>query len=298
MRPEGSTELARAFETQRPKLLRLGYRMLGSKAAAEDVVQDAWLKWASVDFSSVHEPAAFLTRIVSRLCLDELKSARVRREQYVGTWLPEPIIEEPEPAIDGDELTLSLMVALERLSPLERAAFLLHDVFGQPLDEVAATLGREPAAVRQLASRARRHVQEAKPRYPVGRGEGERIAWAFFSAANTGDLATLRRILADDVVINSDGGGKVLAFPNPIIGKGRVVRLYDSLFRKYGAGFVQMIESVWIDGLPGYISREGKQTLQTTAFEIEGGRITSIYITRNPDKLSEIRYRIQQKAQG
>jgi RNA polymerase sigma-70 factor (ECF subfamily) len=294
MLPEGSTELARLFEAQRPRLLRLGYRMLGSKAAADDVVQDAWLKWAAVDLPAVHEPAAFLTTIVSRLCLDELKSARVRREQYVGTWLPEPIIEEADSAIDGDELTLALMVALERLSPLERAAFLLHDVFGQALDEVAATLHREPAAVRQLASRARLHVQQAKPRFPVGRDEGERIAGAFFSAANTGNIATLGKILADDVVIHSDGGGKVLAFPNPIIGKGHVVRLYGSLFRKYGAGFVQMVQPVWIDGLPGYISREGKQMLQTTAFEIENGRVISIYITRNPDKLIEVYSHLQQ----
>jgi RNA polymerase sigma-70 factor (ECF subfamily) len=293
MRPESSPELERVFEAQRPRLLRLGYRMLGSKAAADDIVQDAWLKWARVDLTAVHDPAAFLTRVVSRLCLDELKSARVRRERYVGTWLPEPVIEEPEPTIDGDELTLTLMVALERLSPLERAAFLLHDVFGQELDEVAETLNREPAAVRQLASRARRHVQEAKPRFPVDRDEGERIAGAFFSAANTGDLTALRRILADDVVIHSDGGGKVLAFPKPIFGKGHVVRLYDSLFRKYGAGFVQMVEPVWIDGLPGYISCERQQLLQTTAFEIESGRITSIYITRNPDKLLEIYSRIQ-----
>jgi RNA polymerase sigma factor (sigma-70 family) len=293
MQPEGSTELASIFEAQRPRLLRLAYRMLGSRAAAEDVVQDAWLRWAGVDLSSVHEPPAFLTRIVSRLCLDELKSARVRREQYVGTWLPEPIIEEPEPAIDGDELTLSLMVALERLSPLERAAFLLHDVFGQPLDEVAVTLNREPVSVRQLASRARRHVQQAKPRYPVERGEGERIAGAFFAAANTGDLTTLRQILADDVVIHSDGGGKVLAFPNPIVGIDHIVRLYGSLFQKYGAGFVQMIEPVWIDGLPGYISYEGKNMLQTTAFNIEDGRITSIYITRNPEKLQAVYSRLQ-----
>lgn len=296
MRPEGSTELTLIFEAQRPRLLRFAYRMLGSKAAAEDAVQDAWLRCAGVDLSLVREPAAFLTRIVSRLCLDELKSARVRREQYVGTWLPEPIIEATESAIDDDQLTLNLMVALERLSPLERAAFLLHDVFGQSLNEVAITLNREPVSVRQLASRARRHVQQAKPRYPVDRDEGERIAGAFFAAANTGDLTTLGQILADDVIIHSDGGGKVLAFPNPIAGKSHIIRLYGSLFQKYGAGFVQMIEPVWIDGLPGYISCEGKNMLQTTAFNIENGRITSIYITRNPDKLREVYSRIQQGA--
>ncbi len=282
-RPDAATDV---FEAQRPRLVRLAYRMLGSLAEAEDVVQDAWLRWRRVDHA-VDEPAAFLSRIVTRLCLDVMKSARSRREAYFGAWLPEPLLgaadaesEEPE-----DDLSLTLMLALERLSPLERAAFLLHDVFGVALGEVAATLGREPAAVRQLAARARRHVQAARPRYPVAREEADRIAAAFFAATQSGDVDTLRAILSETVVLQSDGGGKVLAFRNPILGLEKVLRLYRGLRRKGLPQEARLIRPVWIDGLPGYATLERGALLQTTAFAIEDGRITNIYITRNPDKL-------------
>ena len=287
-------EAADDFEAHRSRLVRLAYRMLGSRAAAEDVVQDAWLRWSQVDKASVREAGAFLSRIVTHLCLDEMKSARARREHYVGSWLPEPILEPEEPEVDADELTMTLMLALERLSPLERAAFLLHDVFGQPLNEIATTLGRDAPSVRQLASRARKHVQEARPRYPVDRAEGDRIAQAFFTAAHNGDMTTLQSLLAEGVVVQSDGGGKVFAFINPIEGRERVLRMYDGLVRKYGAGWTEMVEPVWIDGLPGYISREGGSLLQTTALDIENGQIQGIYITRNPDKLTAVRRRLSE----
>jgi RNA polymerase sigma factor (sigma-70 family) len=279
----GEKPMLDVFEAHRPRLVRLAYRMLGSLAEAEDVVQDAWLRWRKVDHD-VDAPGAFLSRIVTRLCLDVMKSARVRRETYVGAWLPEPLLgttdDEPE-----DDLTLTLMLALERLSPLERAAFLLHDVFGVGLDEVAATLGREAPAVRQLAVRARKHVQAARPRYKVEREEGDRIAQAFFAAAQNGDIDGLRTMLAGDVVVHSDGGGKVHAFRNPILGLERVLRLYRGLSRKGVTKSAVMIRPVWIDGLPGYASAERGVVLQTTAFAIEDGRIVNIYITRNPDKL-------------
>lgn len=283
-----------AFEAHRSRLVRLGYRMLGSRAAAEDVVQEAWLRWSSVDQTEVRDAGAFLSRVVTRLCLVEMKSARVRREHYVGSWLPEPILEPIEDEADADELTLTLMLALERLSPLERAAFLLHDVFGQPLNEIAATLGRDAAAVRQLATRARKHVQEARPRFPVEREEGDRIAQAFFSAAHNGDVAVLSTLLAEGVVIQSDGGGKVFAFIRPIEGRERVLRLYEEMYRKHGPNWTEMVEPVWIDGLPGYISRERGLILQTTALHIEDGKILAIYITRNPDKLAQVRQRLQE----
>lgn len=276
-----------AFEAQRPRLLRLAYRMLGSMAEAEDLVQEAWLRWRRVDRAEVQEPAAFLTRIVTRLCLDTMKSARSRREEYVGSWLPEPVLEPQEEEMQADELTLTLMLALERLSPLERAAFLLHDVFGVPLDEVAATLAREPAGVRQLAVRARRHVRDAKPRFPVAREEGDRIAQAFFRASRSGDLAALRGLLSEQVVIRSDGGGKVPAFRNPIVGLARVLRLFAGLRRKFAPDPAGWMRPQWIDGLPGYVSWE-RGILQTTALEIEEGRIAAIYITRNPDKLAHV----------
>lgn len=275
------------FEAHRLRLVRVAYRMLGSLDEAEDIVQDAWVRWQRVDWNEVREPSAFLTRTVTRLCLDTMKSARARRETYVGNWLPEPIFEPKVEEYPGDEVTLALMLALERLSPLERAAFLLHDVFGIALDEVATTLQRDAGAVRQLAVRARKHVQDARPRYPVEREEGERIAQAFFTASQSGDTDTLRAMLAEDVVLQSDGGGKVLAFLKPISGLDRILRLYAGLSRKVGSAPATLLTTIWIDGLPGFVSEE-RGLLQTTSLAIDGGRIVDIYITRNPEKLSRI----------
>ncbi|WP_134682408.1 sigma-70 family RNA polymerase sigma factor [Paracoccus ravus] len=272
------------FEAQRPRLLRLAYRMLGSHAEAEDVVQDAFLCWHKA--TAVENPAAWLTRIVSRLCLDQMKSARARRETYPGTWLPEPLIEPEDDALRPDNLTLSLMMALERLSPLERAAFLLHDVFGQPLDEVAATIERSPTATRQLASRARAHVQIDRPRYEVSRVSGHELARAFFEACRSGDPARLGMMLAKDASLHADGGGKVHSYPNVIVGADNLVRLFASLARKFG-GRMDFLQATTIDGLPGFVS-EVDGVLQTTALEVIENKITAIYITRNPDKLAGI----------
>lgn len=272
------------FETQRPRLLRLAYRMLGSRAEAEDIVQEAWIRWQATRHEDIAEPAAWLTRVASRLCLDQMKSARSRRETYPGTWLPEPLIEEEDDALRPDNLTLTLMLALERLSPLERAAFLLHDVFGQPLEEVARTIDRTPAAARQLASRARAHVRVDQPRYDVPRDTAEELTRAFFEACRTGDAGALAAMLADTATLHSDGGGKRFAYPNVITGADRLVRLFLGLSRKLGAQ-MEYLEPVTIDGLPGFISRlDGPP--QTTALEIVDGRIAAIYITRNPDKLA------------
>ncbi len=279
------------FEAQRPRLLRLGYRMLGSLAEAEDVVQDAWLRWSRVE-GSVDQPAAYLTRIVTRLCLDLMRSAKARREVYVGSWLPDPLVGSTDgPGGDeetSDDITLTLMLALERLSPLERAAFLLHDVFDVPLGEVAGALDRDAAAVRQLASRARKHVRDAKPRYRVDEAEAERITKAFFVAARDGDVTALRGLLAEDVVLTSDGGGRVLAFFNPIRGLAKLLRLYAGLKRKHDFS-PKLLRFALIDGLPGYVSIDRGEKLQTTAFDIRDGRIQAIYVTRNPDKLRHVR---------
>ena len=197
MAPASSQDAAAVFDPLRQRLVRVAYRMLGSVADAEDVLQDAFLRWLDVDRNAVREPEAFLRRVVTRLCLDRLKSARRGRETYVGPWLPEPVVELAEDEID--DVTLPLLMALERLSPLERAAFLLHDVFGLGFEEVAATIGREPAACRQLASRARDHVRADRPRYPVPRERGLEIAQAFFAASRDGDMERLRALLAADV---------------------------------------------------------------------------------------------------
>lgn len=275
------------FEAQRPRLLRLAYRMTGSFAEAEDVVQEAWLRWQKA--GDVAVPSAYLTRIVTRLCLDQMKSARVRRETYVGAWLPEPLMGTIDPHEEdlADDLTLTLMLALERLSPLERAAFLLHDVFDVPLGDVAVTLDRDAAAVRQLAARARRHVKEERPRFPMEQGEVDRIAQAFFAAARDGDAAALSSMLAHDVIVHSDGGGRVLAFLNVIRGIDKVLRLFAGLARKH-VHPPALLRAVMIDGLPGYVSIDRGQVLQTTALDVEDGLIKGIYIMRNPDKLRHV----------
>jgi RNA polymerase sigma-70 factor (ECF subfamily) len=284
--PASAARLA-AFEGQRPRLLRLGYRMLGSLAESEDIVQEAWLRWSRVE-EAVDAPSAYLTRIVTRLCLDQMKSARARRETYYGTWLPEPLMEASAPEAElADDMTLTLMLALERLSPLERAAFLLHDVFGVALADVPHALDRDAGAVRQLAVRARRHVQSDRPRYRVEQGEADRIARAFFTASRDGDAAALSSMLAHDVIVHSDGGGRVPAFRNIIHGIDRVLRLYAGLARKQSHR-PDLIRTMQIDGLPGYASIDRGQLLQTTALERRDGKITAIYIMRNPDKLRHV----------
>ncbi len=275
------------FTLERKRLLRLSYRMLGSIAEAEDVVQDAWLRWERVE-EEVRTPTAYLTRIVTRLCLDRMKSARARREIYVGPWLPEPLVEpaDGQEAV-ADDVTVTLMLALERLSPLERAAFLLHDVFDVALTEVAVVLDREPAAVRQLASRARKNVQKARSRYSIGAAEADGIARAFFAASRDGDVAALSALLARDVEIHSDGGGKVLAFRDVIRGLDRALRLFVSAQRKAAAPPI-LLRTANVDGLPGYVSLDPNGVLQTTALGIRDGKIFSIYIVKNPDKLAHV----------
>ncbi|MDB5657858.1 MAG: polymerase, sigma-24 subunit, subfamily [Cypionkella sp.] len=278
MPPDRSIE---AFEAQRSRLMRLGYRMLGSRHEAEDVVQEAFLRWHRSDHAAVLEPAAWLTRVVSRLCLDQMKSARTRREAYPGTWLPEPLIEPEDYAMRPDNLTLTLMMALERLSPLERAAFLLHDVFGQPMEEVANIIDRTPTATRQLASRARAHVRLDRPRQDIPRDRAETLARAFFDACESGNAAALGAMLAQDVAVHSDGGGKVQSYKT-IRGCDQTQRMFLGVARKFGPS--EFLGLVTIDGLPGFVCRLGG-VLQTTALEFDGERIANIYITRNPDKL-------------
>lgn len=285
MPSEPSTDAAESFDPLRPKLVRVAYRMLGSLAEAEDVVQDAFLRWADVDRSVVLVPEAFLRRLVMRLSLDVLKSARRQRESYVGPWLPEPIVEEAD---EVEDVTLPLLMALERLSPLERAAFLLHDVFGAGFDEVAETIGRDSAACRQLATRARLHVRAERPRFQVSKERGLELAEAFFSASRGGDLSTLRSLLAEDVTIHSDGGGKRPAALAPVVGIDEVMRVHTGLARAFAKSGSRMVRYGIINGLPGFVTVEANETLQTTALEIVDGKITGIYIVRNPDKLRHL----------
>jgi len=279
-------DLAAFFTARRPRLQRIAYRMLGSVAEAEDVVQDAWLRWHGAERSAVQEPEAFLVTTVTRLCLDVLKSSRIRREHYTGPWLPEPVV-NPDDAED-DDITLPLMLAMERLSPLERAAFLLHDVFDLDFDAVAEAIAREPPACRQLASRARAHLAQARPRFPVPHAQQQEIAAAFFAASRSGDVAALTRLLAQDVVFYGDGGGKRHAAVNPIFGQAKVLRLLLADKVKTVWDTSQLLRAGSINGLPGRITRESDALLQTMALEIDNGRITAIYVMRNPDKLGHL----------
>lgn len=285
---EGATiDPATAFRPLRSRLVGIAYRMLGSVADAEDIVQDAYARWHATDRSEIRDPAAYLARVVTHLCLDHLKSARVRRESYVGPWLPAPLIETPEGG-DTEDVSLVLMLALERLSPLERAAFLLHDVFGLSFDEIAGTLGREASACRQLATRARRHVREARPRYVLKSDEGLRIADAFFEASRTGDTDALRQLLAEDVVAYTDGGGRRPAALNPILGRDRVARMFLGLARKSAYQKPPLLHCGLVNALPGFVTVERGGVLQTTTLLIENASIAGIYIVRNPDKLRHL----------
>jgi len=284
MQTGAQEDAAASFDPLRPRLVRVAYRMLGSVADAEDVVQEAFIRWMAVDWAEVREPEAYLRRTVTRLCLDQLRSARVQRETYVGPWLPDPIIEEEE----EEDVTLPLMLALERLSPLERAAFLLHDVFGVGFEEVAGTIGRDVAATRQLAARARDHVREARPRFKVEQKRGLEIANAFFAASRTGDMTALGAMLAKDVSMHSDGGGKRNAALGVVAGFRRVLHLskvLSVLFRKHGS---QLVRAAFVNGLPGFVTLEADGELQTTALEIEDGKVVAIYVMRNPDKLKHL----------
>lgn len=282
--PRQADDAAGSFAPQRAMLMRVAYRMLGSIADAEDVVQEAFIRWHATDRSAVKEPGAFLRRTVTRLCLDQLKSARRQRETYVGSWLPEPVMEEDE----QEDVTLPLMLALERLSPLERAAFLLHDVFGLGFDEVAQIIQRDQAACRQLAVRARAHVREARPRFEIDRQTGKEIAEAFFAASRSGDMKALGAMLAADVSVHSDGGGKRPAALEPIIGFEAVMEVHRNLVNLFKNGGSKLVRAGLINGLPGFISLEADGQIQTTTLDIEDGRVTAIYIVRNPDKLKHL----------
>jgi len=280
----GSEDAAAYFEPLRPKLMRVAYRMLGSVADAEDMVQEAFIRWIKVDRSEVREPEAFLRRAVVRLCLDQLKSARLQRETYVGPWLPDPLVEEEE----DQDVTLPLMLALERLSPLERAAFLLHDVFGLGFEEVAETIQRDPATCRQLAGRARTHVREARPRFQVEKQRGLALAEAFFAASRSGDMKALGAMLAADVSLHADGGGKRPAATEPIFGIDAVMKVHEYLAARFRKNGSKLVRAGFVNGLPGFITLEADGELSTTALAIEDGKVAAIYVVGNPDKLRHL----------
>lgn len=280
-----------AFEAQRPRLTRLAYRMLGSVAEAEDVVQDAWLRWTRTE-EEVLDPAGWLVRVTSRICIDRMRSAKAQREAYRGPWLPEPLIEELniDPVERAEDVSVAFLLALERLSPLERAVFLLHDVFDEDYGSVAETLGRNEAAVRQLAARARAHVRDNRPRFTVSQEDAAKLAAAFMMAASQGDMAALSAVLAEDAVMVSDGGGKRKASLRPLVGREDIMRLMEGLaWRNEGEEVWPLsFRAVRINGYPGIVM-EREDGPMTLAFQPgEDGKLAAIYLVRNPDKLGHV----------
>jgi RNA polymerase sigma-70 factor, ECF subfamily len=279
-----SGDAAAGFGPLRPKLMRVAYRMLGSVSDAEDMVQETFIRWMKVDRSEVREPEAFLRRTVTRLCLDQLKSVRRTRETYIGPWLPDPVVEEDE----VEDVTLPLMLVLERLSPLERAAFLLHDVFGLGFEEVAAAIERDVVACRQLAARARCHILDARPRFNVEKQRGIALAEAFFNASRSGDMKALGAMLAADISLHADGGGKRPAARKPIFGFDAVMKVHEVLAALFRENASKLVRTCFVNGLPGFITLEADGEISTTALEIEDGKVAAIYVMRNPDKLKHL----------
>lgn len=290
-----STSSNRPHETDplaphRGRLLGLAYRMLGSRSDAEDVVQDAYLRFAGVQ--DVHNAEAFLVTVVTRLCLDRLKSAKAQREIYVGPWLPEPVFDAEGLSADAatelaDDLSFALLLALDRLTPLERAAFLLHDVFDTPFSEIAAMLDRSEASCRQLASRARRTVRDNRPAPAATPDSHARLLQAFGAAVASGDVRQLAELLRQDAVAITDGGGRKFAALNPIIGRDKVARFFVGLASKT-AGQDARIEPAVINGAVGALLFLDGELDLTLSMAIDGEKIAAIYLVRNPDKLRHL----------
>lgn len=283
---------AERFEEHRRYLTGLAYRMLGSMTEAEDAVQEAYIRWHGTERARVQSPRAFLATVVTRICLDQMKSARARRESYVGPWLPEPVLEAEtfgaETASDyAADLSVGLMLVLERLSPLERAAFLLHDVFDVDFEDVARLLERNQATCRQLAARGRAHVRESRPRFQVEPDKGSEILQEFMKAYRTGNVDGLANILTEDAVLYTDGGGKRRAALNPIMGRARILSLFAGVARKQAEPIVDMCPAA-INGLPGCVATLANGDMLTIALEIASDRIGRVYVVRNPDKLKHV----------
>ncbi|MCD4523336.1 RNA polymerase sigma-70 factor [Nocardioides sp. cx-173] len=278
----GTTE---EFVAHRNLLFTVAYEMLGSAADAEDVLQETWLRWAEVDRDSVREPRAYLVRITTRLALNRLRTAARRRETYVGPWLPEPLLTVPDVAEDvelADSVSTAMLLVLETLTPTERAVFVLREVFAVGYDEIAAAVDRTPDAVRQIAHRARGHVEARRPRTRVTAAERDAVFARFIQAASTGDLQSLMDVLAPDVVLLTDGGGVTKAALRPIHGSEKVLRFLAAV----GAGGAAAVDVVQVNGGPALrmFNETGLDTLGT--FLIEDGLVTAIYFVRNPHKLA------------
>lgn len=282
------------FEQHRPTLIQAAYRLLGSRVEAEDVVQEAWIRWSRVDHAEIEEPRAYLLTVTSRLALNRLRQLATRRERYVGPWLPEPVASGPDPRADGaaaaqlaDEVSMAMLIVLESLSPLERAAFVLTEVFELAAPEVADVLDRSPAAVRQLVHRARSHVAARQPRQAVDAERHRQVTEHFRAAASGGDVATLLELLAPDVVLVTDGGGVKRAALRPIHGADKVLRFFGAVMSKpEAAGGTFGLRRV--NGETAIVVSYPDGVDSVVFVTVEGDLITALHAIRNPEKLGAV----------
>ena len=276
------------FVTHRSLLFTVAYELLGSAADAEDVVQETWLRWAGVDQAGVHDARAYLVRIVTRQALNRLRTLTRRREEYVGEWLPEPLLTSPDVADDvelAESVSIAMLTVLETLGPAERAVFVLREVFDAPYEEIADALEKSPAAVRQIAHRAREHVAARRPRVAASRAEQQAAVERFRAAVETGDVQGLLDVLAPDVVAIADGGGLAQAFRHPIEGAERVSRLL-ARFARLTTGVP--LGAVWLNGAPALRVDPGGEVDTAISLLVEAGRVTRVYAVRNPRKLARL----------
>ena len=286
------------FEAHRSHLIGIAYRMLGEMGGAEDTVQEAWLRWRRAEGEDIRDPRAWLSAVTVRLALDALRSARARRESYVGPWLPEPLLPDDVRALAADgpaaraelasDLSLALLHVLERLSPEERAALILHDAFDCDYRDVAATLAKSETACRKLVSRARERVRVDRPRHTATKDEHKALIARFSEATLASDTKSLMALFADDVVFYSDGGGRVPAALNPVRGADRVARLILGLMRKLGGGVAPEVHTIELNGQFSLVIRQRDQIYSTVMADVANGRLTAIYVIRNPEKLSRV----------
>ncbi|MBE1534333.1 RNA polymerase sigma-70 factor [Actinomadura algeriensis] len=292
----GTAEMTdETFEEHRGLLFAVAYRMLGTAADSEDAVQDAWLRWSSADRSDVRDPRGYLVRITTNIALDRLRSARAQRETYVGPWLPEPMLTSPDVADDtelAESVSMALLVVLETLSPLERAVFVLKEAFGYPYAEIAAALDRSEASVRQLGTRARRHVAARRPRFAAEAAERRAATDRFLDAVVGGDVNRLMEVLAPDVTLWTDGGGKVRAAVRPILGAEKVARFIGAVAAAPYAGVDpadMRMRRTDVNGAPGLVIEGPDRTISAVTVEFdEEGRVHAIHMVANPDKLGAV----------
>jgi len=283
--PDPATE---TFLAHRNLLFTVVYEMLGSAADAEDVLQETWLKWAGVDLAGIRDQRAYLVRIATRQALTRLRTLGRRKESYVGTWLPEPLLTAPDVADDAelaDSVSMAMLLVLETLRPTERAVFVLREVFDLPYDEIAEAVGKSPAAVRQIGHRARSHVAARRPRGDVSKAESRDALRAFQTAVDTGDLQGLLDLLAPDVVFLGDGGGVKQAVPKPIVGADKVARLLAAGHHRIPA---QSLRPAEVNGHPALVLRLDGEIDTVLTLRLDDGRVTGIYAVRNPAKLSHM----------